>query len=185
MNKKISVLPPYVKLAIGVSIVGVSLFIAYRVYKAIKDAKDSQNIKDTLKENDKEIKTLLNKGESTTKPLSVYNTTANTIEQKLSGCENVNTEVDVIKLITQVVKKPIDWNVLVKAFGKRKIDDCGIPPFSGDTDYELPTLLKDQLDQTYNMKVIGDGFVYDGTRSGSKRTSDILNIYLKKIGVQI
>ena len=181
MKKKIE-LPPYVKLAIGVSIVGVSLFIAYKVYKAIKESKDSQGIKDALKENEKEIKTLLNKGESTTKPLSVYNTTANSIAEKLSGCENVNTEVDVIKLITQVVKKPLDWNVLVKAFNKRTIDDCG--PW-GETNYDLATLLKDQLDQTYNMKVVGYGFVYDGTKSGSKKTFDILNIYLKKIGVTI
>jgi hypothetical protein len=192
--KKVQVnLPPYVKLAIGISILGVIGFVTYKIYKKITsvgEGKDEQKVLDLV---DKELKDKIKAGETLSKPLSTYQSTANAIEEKLKGCETVGTEVDVIKLVINQVKKPIDWLQLVKAFDKRKIDDCG--PW-GDTDYELGNLLKDQLDSTVTwiptpltptvfQEIKADNFTYNVRTSGSKKTIDILNIYLKKIGVNI
>lgn len=180
-------LPIYVKLAIGISIVGVVGFVAYKIYKKVQgigESKDEQKVLDLV---DKELKDKLKAGDSLSKPLSTYQSTANAIEEKLKGCETIGTEVDVIKLVIGQVKKPIDWLQLTKAFGKRKIDDCG--PW-GDTDYELGNLLKDQLDSTVTLtyggpEIKADNFTYNVVKSGTKKTFDILNIYLKKIGVNI
>jgi len=178
-----SILPPYVKLAIGISIIGVVGFAAYKIYKSISGIGGGRDENKVLDLVDKELKDKIKAGDSLSKPLSTYQSTANAIEEKLKGCETVGTEVDVIKLVIGQVKKPIDWLQLVKAFGKRKIDDCGL---WGDTDYELGNLLKDQLDQEVPLGVIqADNFVYNTAKSGRKKTFDILKIYLTKIGVSI
>jgi hypothetical protein len=187
--KKVQVnLPIYVKLAIGISILGVAGFVTYKLYKkltSIGEGKDEQKVLDLV---DKELKDKIKAGETLSKPLSTYQSTANSIEQKLKGCEtDPEPEVDVIKLVISQVKKPIDWLQLTKAFGKRNIPDClGF----GSEQYELGNLLKEQLD--WNLRSTGaitevkaDNFYYNVKVSGGKSTFDILNIYLKKIGVNI
>lgn len=192
--KKVQVnLPIYVKLAIGISILGVAGFVTYKLYKkltSIGEGKDEQKVLDLV---DKELKDKIKTGETLSKPLSTYQSTANAIEEKLKGCETVGTEIEVIKLVIGQVKKPIDWLQLVKAFGKRNIPDClGF----ASTQYELGNLLKDQLDSTVTWiptgfttsvfkEIKADNFTYNVVTSGSKKTFDILNIYLKKIGVNI
>jgi hypothetical protein len=85
-------------------------------------------------------------------------------------------------MIIDVVKKPIDWLQLQRAFGVREIDNCMV--WSGDTKYELGNLLKDQLDQLCS-KFETPGFSFDPVKSGRKKTYDVLKIYLNKIGVSI
>jgi hypothetical protein len=182
-NKGGSILPPYVKLAIGISIIGVVGFAAYKIYKSISGiggGKDENKVLDLV---DKELKDKIKAGDSLSKPLSTYQSTANAIEEKLQGCETVISEIDVVKLVIGQVKKPIDWLQLTKAFGKRKIDNCGW--LTGDTEYELGNLLKDQLDQVPEGEIKADNFVYSTVKSGRKNTFDILKIYLTKIGVSI
>ena len=128
----------------------------------------------------------MKKGETLSKSLSSYQSTANAIEQKLAGIEySVDPELAVVKLVITQVKKPIDWLQLSKAFGRRKVTNAfGF----GSTEYDLGELLKDQLDQVLLWgapEFKADNFVYSATKSGSKSTFDILNIYLKKIGVTI
>lgn len=176
-------LPPYIKFAIGISIVGVISFIAYKLYKKAADIGEGKDEKATLKLQDKELKEEIAKGETLSKPLSSYQSTANTIEQKLAGMESPKTEVEVVQLVINQVKKPIDWLQLSKAFGKRKIDNAGWG--TGDTEYELSSLLKEQLDQKFGGKVVADNFVYDTAKSGFKTGYEVLNIYLKKFGITI
>tara|TARA_R110000868_G_scaffold181220_7_gene422073 strand:- start:950 stop:1516 length:567 start_codon:yes stop_codon:yes gene_type:complete len=187
--KKVQVnLPVYVKLAIGLSILGVVGFVTYKIYKKITsvgEGKDEQKVLDLV---DKELKDRIKAGETLSKALSTYQSTANSIEEKLKGCELTDEpEVAVIKLVISQVKKPIDWLQLTKAFGKRKIPNClGFE----STEYELGNLLKDQLDTKLtlfgvNTEVKADNFYYNVRTSGVKTTFDILNIYLKKIGVTV
>jgi hypothetical protein len=175
-------LPPYVKLAIGISIIGVVGFIAYKLYKKAADIGEGKDEKATLKLQDKELKEEMKKGETLSKPLSSYQSTANAIEQKLAGLEEIATEVQVIQLVISQVKKPIDWLQLSKAFGKRNVTNAfGF----GSTTYDLGELLKDQLDHSPGGKIVADNFVYDPIKSGKKTSYEVLNIYLKKIGITI
>lgn len=179
-------LPPWAKGLIAVSVTGVVIFVAYKLYKLLDKEKrqDRADAKDTVAETESEINRLLKAGQKPSKPISTYKSTASSIAEKLQGCESrVAPETDVIKMICSVVKKRLDWLVLVREFGVKQIDDCGYP--SGSTEYELGKLLKDQLDWTFNGKLEADGFNYDAKVSGNKTTFDILNIYLKKIGVTI
>jgi hypothetical protein len=176
-------LPPYIKFAIGISIVGVIGFIAYKLYKKAADLGEGKDEKATLKLQDKELKEEMKKGETLSKSLSSYQSTANTIEQKLAGLETPKTEVEVVQLVINQVKKPIDWLQLSKAFGTRKIDNAGWG--TGDTNYDLATLLKEQLDQQFGGKIVADNFVYDSAKSGYKTGYEVLNIYLKKFGITI
>ena len=179
-------LPPWAKGVIAVVVIGGLAFVGYKIYKKVQTLTDPdrKDEKDVIKAVDKEIKVAQQQGQTLSKPVSVYQSTANNIAIKLDGCEaSPQPEIDVIKMIVDVVKKPIDWLQLQKSFDVRKIDDCG--PF-GSTQYELGNLLKDQLDQYVGaMKIETPGFVYDPSKSGNKKTYDILKIYLNKIGVSI
>ena len=185
-NQTTQGLPSWAKGVIAVSVIAAVGIVAYKVYKLVSDIGEGKDEKAVLNLVDKEIKDKIKAGESLSKPLSTYASTANAIEEKLKGCElSAKPEVEVIKLVIGQVKKPIDWLQLTAAFGKRKIDDCGW----GSTDYELGNLLKNQLDQYLDLQTGGevkaDNFYYSQKVSGIKTTFDILNIYLKKIGVNI
>jgi len=179
-------LPPWAKGIIAVVVVGGLAFVSYKIYKKVQTLTDPdrKDEKDVIKQVEKDIKVAQQQGQTLSKPLSVYKSTANNIKEKLDGCEgNITTENDVVKLVISVVKKPIDWLQLQKDFDVRKIDNCGIG--TGDTEYELGNLLKDQLDQYPNTKIVAEGFTYDPRVSGRKTTYDILKVYLNKIGVSI
>lgn len=120
----------------------------YFIYRDIKkkreekeEKKDEQQTQDDAK---KELEKLKKQGNNPTQSDSTFDSLANFIEQSLSGCETNQTELEVVKQIGDIVNNQADWLKLITAFGVRKIDDCGY--FTGDTNYDLPTLLKDQLD---------------------------------------
>jgi hypothetical protein len=180
-------LPSWAKGVIAVALVGVGVFVLYKVYKLIDgtDRKKSKQADDVIKEQEKEIKDEINKGETPSKPLSTYKSTANTIFELLEGCETTGSEIKVIQEVVKQVKKPLDWKLLSREFGNRKVDNCGIG--TGETSYELGTLLKDQLDGIVASptRVKADGFTYNSLTSGKKTTFEVLNTYLKSIGVTI
>ena len=187
-NQTTQGLPSWAKGVIAVSVIAAVGIVAYKVYKLVSNIGEGKDEKVVLDLVDKEIKDKIKAGESLTKPLSTYASTANAIEEKLQGCElSAKPEVEVIKLVIGQVKTPLDWLQLTKAFGKRKIDNCGVG--NGETIYELGNLLKDQLDQYLDSmtgKIVkADNFIYNQDVSGIKTTFDILNIYLKKIKVYI
>lgn len=188
-NQSTEGLPSWAKGIIAVTVLAGAAFVAYKVYKLVSNIGEGKDEKAVLNLVDKEIKDKIKAGDSLSKPLSTYASTANAIEEKLKGCElSAEPEIAVIKLVIGQVKKPIDWLQLTAAFGKRKIDDCGW----GSTDYELGNLLKDQLVakitklSSPTFKIIKqDNFYYNVDISGSKTTLEILQVYLKSIGVSI
>ncbi|MFY8166614.1 MAG: hypothetical protein ACOVJ8_08485 [Sediminibacterium sp.] len=180
-------LPSWAKGVIAVALVGVGVIVIYKVYKLIEgtDRKEVKNADDVVKEQEKEIKDLINKGETPSKPLSSYKSAANTIFAHLDGCETLETEIKVIQEVVKQVKKPIDWKLLSREFGTKKVDNCGWG--TGETPYELGTLLKEQLDAPVAnpTTVVAEGFAYIPLKSGRKTTFEVLNTYLKSIGVTI
>ena len=69
---------------------------------------------------------------------------SNTIQSLLDGCELTGSEEEVVNQILATVKNQADWVKLQQKFGTRTIDNCGLG--TGDTSYDLRSLLTDQLD---------------------------------------
>ena len=178
-------LPSWAKGAIAVAVVGAGAFVAYKLYKKAKDLTGNKDEKAVTNENLKEFDKLQKQGQKLSKPIPAYQQLINDIVVKLNGCETVYTELDVIKAIIKVVKKPVDWYYLVSKFGNKDIEDCGTFGAS-KTNYDLPTLLKDQLDTLVSYRS-GVTFEVDGFKGKGiyKNSIDLLNEYFSKIGVVI
>ena len=187
INVKDTGLPGWAVGIIAVTLVGGAAFIAYKVYKKLTEGQggattETEGVKAVLDEVQKELKNETKKGEVLSKPLSAYKSAANTIFQKLDGCDSIQAETEAIVTVINVVDKKIDWLELQNAFGRRKVDNCGIG--TGETEYDLATLLKEQLDGSPRA-IATKKFVYNSAKSGVRTGADILNLYLSKIGVTL
>jgi len=174
-------LPNWSKGVIAVAVIGAGLYIAYKIVEKIKNEKEKKDGKTVVNENLTEVQKLQQQGQKLSKPIPAYQQAINDIVKKLDGCEDVRSEGQVIETIISVVKKPIDWYYLVSKFGTKAISDCGTFGL-GKTNYDLPTLLKDQLDTGGFLAINKDGFKRSGFYSNS---INLLNEYLKTIGVTI
>lgn len=170
-------LPQWAKGIIAVAVVGGVGFIIYKLYTKVKSEADKKDVKVVVNENLAEYEKLA-KTEKLSKPIPAYQQAINDIVTKLTGCEDFRTELQAIESIIKVVKKPIDWYYLVAKFGNKDIDDCGW----GKTNYDFPTLLKDQLDTSGVYSIDFDGWKKSGFATNS---IDILKSYLSKVGVTI
>lgn len=165
----------------GVALVG---FVAYVVYRSLKKKAEEREEKKTVEQAKSDLTNWQQQPANKltyANNLSVYNTTANTIQKLLDGCEiSINTEIDVIKNVIHCVKNQGDWLKLVEVFGSRPIADCGSWGFSV-TNYTLGDLLKDQLDTggLYNIDTIG--YKKNGFATNSV---DILNDYFRSKNIQ-
>lgn len=174
-------LPAWAKGVISIAVVGTAVFVAYKLYQKAKSLTGNKDEKAVANENLKEFDKLQTQGQKLSKPIPAYQQLINDIIKKLNGCEDVRTEGQVIEGIISVVKKPVDWYYLVSKFGNRDIEDCGTFGL-GKTNYDLPTLLKDQLDTGGFLAINKDGFKRSGFYSNS---IDLLKEYLKTIGVAL
>lgn len=157
--------------------------VGYFIYKKMNEKKETEDSKATTDAVTNELKNELNNGNTLSFPQSNYITASNTIFQLLDGCEQYTSELQAIGEIIKIVKKKADWLNLIKVFGVRKVDNCGY--WTGDTTYDLPTLLKDQLDAS----VISIPFFneIEGYKvpTGWTKTRDILTGYLKSKGITL
>lgn len=147
----------------------------------IRRNQERKNPKKVVDESKDELKNLLASGETLSKPDSDYIAVSNTIEKLLDGCESANSELDVVRNIITVVKKPVDWAKLKVEFGVREISQCGSFGQIKDS-YDLPTLLKDQLDSSGIYTINIDGYKSTGF---AFETLSILNDYFKSVGITI
>jgi hypothetical protein len=166
---------PRFKGAIAIIITAAGIFAIYKGYKWYQAKQADKDSNKVATQSGSEYDNLLRKGEKLSFPASNYTSTANYIQKALDGCERVTTEIKVIEEIGKLVKKPIDWYKLVSVFGSRDISDCGY----GKTNYDLVTLLKDQLDS----QLIGDTVL--GKLYWNDNTLKPLSDYLSKIGITI
>jgi hypothetical protein len=158
------------------------IFIGYKIYRKIKDIEETQEVKATVKDAKSMYEKLKKEGKKLSDSnISAYSSLANYIQKQFDGCEAITTEAMVVSSIIKLVKAPIDWYYLVSKFGNKDIEDCGTFGL-GKTNYDLPTLLKDQLDTGGLMSINKDGFKRSGVYSNS---INLLNEYFKTIGVVI
>jgi hypothetical protein len=172
----------------GVLVVGAVLVGGYIIYKLSKSklfkgkTDDEKNVDKVLQNIDDEIKKIKLRGGSDATlsfPQSNYDSLSNYIVNQLNGAEWTSTEFDVAVAIMKIVKKPIDWLNLVKTFGSRRVADIGW----GESTYELPSLLNQQLDGlmgTYSVNI--NGYNKSGTLT---KVSDILRGYLASKNVTL
>lgn len=174
-------LPVWAKGIIALAVVGGVGFIAFKIYKKSQDLVGKKDVKAVENESLTEVDKLTQQGQKLSKPIPAYQTTINDIVTKLNGCEDIRTEGAVIEAIIRVVKKPIDWHYLVAKFKNKDIADCGSFGMS-KTNYDLPTLLNDQLDTGGFMAINVDGF----KRSSYYNNSiTLLKEYFSTIGVTL
>jgi len=182
-----SKLPAWANGVIVIGSVALVGFIVYVVYKSISKAKESKVAKDLVNQAEKDLKNWSNTGGKLTyaNNMNVYNSTANTIQQLLDGCETQQTEIEVIKNIIHCCKNQGDWLQLVKVFGTRTIDNCGVG--TGDSIVALPELLKDQLDTMGSSHPLGVGTItYEGFKFPyyTNNSIEILDAYFKSKNIQ-
>lgn len=173
-------LPSWAKGVLAVSVVAAIGGLVYVIYKKSKDIKEDKPSKEALDAAVQEANVLQNAGVKPTQTPLVYQTTANTIAKLLNGCETFQSEYQVVEEVAKCVRNKMDWVQLVKAFGTKKIDTCGSFGMSSDM-YDLPTLLKDQLDTMNTVNTLNvNGFKKTFYTTDTK---DILAEYLKSKGV--
>lgn len=177
MNQLFKGLPPLVRGIIVLVILGIVIFIGWKVYQYFKAKAENKTNAAVVSNAQVEINNL---GASPSFPLATYDGTANTIQKLLSGCETAGSERDVISEVIRIVKTPTDWFTLIVAFGNRDIADCGSFGFSS-TNYDLISLLKDQLDTNQAVYSINEsGYTDNGAFTDSK---DILAKFLLSKGI--
>ena len=174
-------LPSWAQGVLAIAVVGGAAFVAYKIYQKVKSTTGNKDEKKVVNENLSEFDKLQKQGQKLSKPIPAYQQTINDIVTKLNGCEDIRSEGQVIEALIKVVKKPIDWYYLVSKFGNKDIADCGTFGI-GKTNYDLPTLLKDQLDTGGFMTIDVDGFKRSGIYANS---INLLKEYFSKIGVVI
>lgn len=171
-------LPTWAKGTIAIVGTAGAVFIAYKGYRAYEKWQLDKDAKAVTNDAKNTFKDLERKGKKLSFPLSNYSSTSNTIATLLSGCETISSELQVVEAIMRLVKNPIDWFYLVSEFGTKEIDDC----VYGKTNYDLITLLSDQLDTS--IPVVNarkyDGIIYVGVD-----TIVPLRVHLKKMGITI
>jgi hypothetical protein len=171
-------LPMWAKGVVAVAIIGGIGYLVYKLNKKIGDLKDSKDSKATVNDATKEYLDMKNQGKKLSYPESNYSSAINTIVKLLNNCDSFMSELQAVEEVIKIVKTPTDWTYLVSKFGNKDIDDCGW----GKTNYDLPTLLKDQLDT-------GGAYIINQVNYKKKgyafNSVDILADYLKTKGITL
>lgn len=173
-------IPPLFKGIISLVVIGGAAFLGYKIYKLIKSSAESKDAKAVGDAAAKDLNQEIKKGQTVSKPLSAYASAVTFIQKKLSGCTYTGDERSVINQIISVVKKPADWFYLVQLWGSKKIENC----YFGSYNADLPTALKNELTTDLNTVKV-DNFEYNPDKDKFKNGYEVLQQYLKKIGVTI
>jgi hypothetical protein len=175
-------LPKWANGLIVVGSLAIVGLVGYYLYKKLNENKEEKDSKDGVNANDNELKDAIKNGTTLSFPQSNYVYSANAIFNLLDGCETASSERNAILEVIKVTRNKADWMNLVKAFGTKKVDNCGY--LTGDTTYNLPELLKDQLDS-----ITGYYYINEPNYKKSGVTAEpliqILRDYLRTIGVTL
>lgn len=146
-------LPGWAKGVVVVLAAGASVAIVggavWGVNKLITRSRESKDPKKTVEAAEAEINAIKN---DPTKPAfygaSTYQGWANSIAQMVQGCDMNKNDMAIWNIMTQI-HTDRDYLELVKAFGVRTIDNCGIG--TGSYMADLHTVLEQELtDNTIN-----------------------------------
>ena len=143
-----SQLPPWAKGAVvvfgAVVIVGAGVAITIAIKNAIKKLQGNAEERRQGKEIESELEKLEKQGIKPTMSDADASSLAFQVKTGLDGCEMSGTEEIIKDTILQKVQNQADWYLLQNKFGLQMIDNCGWG--TGDTQYDLKTLLLEQLD---------------------------------------
>lgn len=143
-----SQLPPWAKGVVAVigvaALVGVGFMVRKQIKKFTEGKGEREEERELIKDSESELQNLLQQGTKPTISDLQARTLVNTIFTLLDGCELSGSEKLVVDSILKTIQNQADWVLLQQQFGRKKIDNCGI--WTGDTNYDLKTLLTDQLD---------------------------------------
>ena len=174
--------PKWANGLIVVSSIAIVGLVGYFLYKKLTEKAEEKDSKDGVNANDNELKDAIKNGTTLSFPQSNYIQSANAIFNLLDGCETAQSERNAILEVIKVTRNKADWLNLVKAFGVKKVDNCGY--MTGDTTYSLPELLKDQLDSITGYYYISEPN-YKKSGVSAYPLIQILRDYLLTIGVTI
>ena len=162
-----SELPTWAKGTVAVVAIGSLVLLGIAIRNAIRtaregsgDRKDDREIENAT---NNALNALQNQGVTPTLNDADAISLARTIEIGLAGCELSGTELSIIEQIKNKMTNQADWFKLQQVFGVRTIDNCGY--LTGDTNYDLKTLLLEQL----------DGFTWTGTKYANILVQDLKN----------
>jgi hypothetical protein len=144
MGKGFNTLPDWAKGTIAVIGVATLVYAGWLVKKGIDKLKENRDEREGDKAQKEELENLQEQGIQPTISDATALGLANTIQSLLDGCELTGSEEEVVNQILASVKNQADWVKLQQKFGSRTIDNCGWG--TGDTAYDLRSLLSDQLD---------------------------------------
>ncbi len=143
-----SELPTWAKGTIAVigllTLVGGALLIRKGIKKLAETKEEREQERDLNQNTESALSQLEQQGVTPSLSDLDAQTLSNTIFTLLDGCELSGSEDQAVKAILGKINNQADWVKLQQVFGRRKIDNCGWG--TGDTDYDLKTLLTDQLD---------------------------------------
>ena len=171
-------LPSWAKGVIAVGLTGAAIYGGIKLYKFVKKMQIEKDSAAVAIAAESEYQKLKKAGAKLSFPETSYQSAINTIVKYLNGCETFTSEMNAAMEVMKVVKTPVDWYYLIQKFGKKDIDDC----VYGKTNYDLTTLLKDQLDSAGMFKVNVNGFADSGFTS---KSSNILAKYLSTKGITL
>ncbi len=138
-------LPGWAKGTIAVGAIAGIGIVGFLVYKKISDladkAKTNSDLNTTLSETDAALH-VLTETQKQNYPDTTYQGWANTIYTLVDGCD-FGTNSPKVMLIFSNLKNDTDYLKLVKAFGKKTINNCGWG--SGTYNGDLPTVLNKEV----------------------------------------
>lgn len=136
-------LPWYAK----VGLVLLALFILYYfVYNPIKAKIQATNYQTPVNEAQTSLNQLAQQGVKPSYSQTEYSTSANALETLFQGCtmaEDAASSWNTLSGIFAKMKNEADIYALIKAYGVRKTDRCGV--FNGDNNSDLGTTLTDHF----------------------------------------
>jgi hypothetical protein len=144
MAKGFDTLPGWAKGTIAVIGVATLVYAGWLIKKGIDKLKENWDERQEDKAQKEELEQLQEQGIQPTLSDSKAYTLSNTIQSLLDGCELTGSEEEVVNQILSSVQNQADWVKLQQKFGTRTLDNCGWG--TGDTSYDLRSLLSDQLD---------------------------------------
>lgn len=128
-----------------VILVGIG-FLVYQVYIFIKTKVQSGNYKAAIDQSQIALNQLANQGVKPSYGQAEYTTSANSLQQVLQGCTiqgASNAGWSIIEGVFSKMKNDADIYALIKAYGIRTTDRCGL--FNGDLTADLSTTLTDHF----------------------------------------
>lgn len=132
-NRTIGRLPMWGQIAFWAFV----LFLVYKGYKAFKKWQESSNYSATVNQSQIAIEQLSQQGVHPTHSQAQYSSWANTLQGAFEGCSGAGDASSFWSNLSSVfkeMKNDADVYALIKAYGVRTIDKCGIGTgdFKGD-----------------------------------------------------